>query len=676
MSKNDNTPNKLIGSSSPYLLQHAHNPVDWQTWGDEAWSEAKEKNRLVLISIGYSTCHWCHVMEKESFEDYETAEIMNMGMVSIKVDREERPDIDMVYMDACQLMTGKGGWPLNVICLPDGRPIYAGTYFPKPQWQQLLIQLTTQYRSDPEKFEEYGSKLHEEMKKMNGKAKPVEMDYNRKKSYDIFQTFATDIDWNEGGKQRVPKFMVPIQFEYALDFHLCTGDEAAKDYIQLSLLKMANGGIYDHLRGGFYRYSTDGKWFAPHFEKMLYDNAQLIKLYSRAAAWLSAENFQSIAEQSIVFCTRELKSKDGGFFSGLDADSEGQEGRFYTFTERELRDALNEDEFKWIQCFSNIQPNGNWEANLNIVHSHLAPLQVLDHLQITADEFHKLRSSVFNKLFKIQDKRERPSLDYKIITSWNGLMLQGLSSAGLYLNNPNYVKEATELGYWLFEKVWDGATLYRIYSQGKRHTPGFLDDYASVTLGCLQLFKATQDERWIEKAQIILNRSIELFWDGNTFSYISNESEPLIISKSDNTDDVIPSANAMITESLNALFLHFAEPRYKEIFKSQIQANTAFFEQYPGWYAGWARLHLMESCGDAHIGISPELPFPNPTEIAQWPSWITLGRIDPKSKINWLKGPNKAGYYLCSGNHCYDGVNDWSQVQELLEELYGGNIEG
>ena len=671
MSNNDNPPNRLIGCTSPYLLQHAHNPVDWQPWGNNAWSEAKDKNRLVLVSIGYSTCHWCHVMEKESFEDNETAEIMNMGMISIKVDREERPDVDMVYMDACQLMTGKGGWPLNVICLPDGRPVYAGTYFPKPQWQQIIVQLTTQYRSNPEKFEEYAIQLHQEMQKLNQQPKSMELDFSRRNAFEIFEKYSADIDWIEGGKQRTPKFMVPCQFEYALDFHLCTGDESAKEYVQLSLLKMSNGGLYDHLRGGFFRYSTDGKWFAPHFEKMLYDNAQLIRLYSRAYAWLNAENFKEVTQQTIDFCLRELKAPEGGFYSGLDADSEGQEGRFYTFTYNELQSSLTKDELQWITEYSNIQPNGNWEAKLNIIHANKAPLQVLESLKITAEEYHTLKKSVLKKLFKAQEIKERPSLDYKIITSWNGLMLQGLATAYLYTQVDLYRNEANELANWLTNNALANGTVYRINAKGKQHTEGFLDDYAALALGLVTLFKATQDAQWIEKAKYIADIAIELFYKEGTFNYVSKEAESLIVTKSDNTDDVIPSSNAMMAEVLEALFMHYSEPRYFELFKESLNGNAQFLSEYPGWYSAWARLHLMQTCGNAHVAIHNELPFPNHLELAQWPSWITIGKMDTQSPLSWLSN-NKKGYFLCSGTHCYEGVRNWEDTSELLEELYGG----
>ncbi len=442
MTHHTNPPNHLISSKSPYLQQHAFNPVEWYPWSELAWQKAKSENKLVLVSIGYSTCHWCHVMEHESFEDHETAEIMNIGMINIKVDREERPDIDMVYMDACQLMTGRGGWPLNVICLPDGRPVYAGTYFQKPQWQQLVLQLTSQYRSQPESFTEYAQKFMDELQKMNKVSTPTGeiLNFSKKEALDIFEKYAQDIDWEHGAKQRAPKFMVPIQFEYALDFHLCTRIPEAKEYIHLSLLKMANGGIYDHIRGGFFRYSTDNRWFAPHFEKMLYDNAQLISLYSRAYAWSKADIYKEVVEQILSFCDRELTDANSflGYFSGLDADSEGVEGKFYTFTMNEIENGMNSHphppkfspaEIEFLKVAFGVTTEGNWEHHMNIIHTAKAPLQVIEDLNISAAEYHSLKSSVKSKLFELQESRIQPSLDYKIICSWNGLMIKALADA-------------------------------------------------------------------------------------------------------------------------------------------------------------------------------------------------------------------------------------------------------
>ncbi len=681
MSNSQNPPNKLLGSKSPYLLQHAYNPVAWNPWSSDIWKEAQDKNKLVLVSIGYATCHWCHVMERESFEDHETAEIMNLTMINMKVDREERPDIDMIYMDACQLMTGKGGWPLNVICLPDGRPIYAGTYFTKPQWQQLILQLSTQYKSNPETFIEYAEKFMSELQKMNTKAEIGDLELTRKTVSEIFATYSKDIDWNEGAKNRAPKFMVPIQFEYSLDYHLSTGDPLAKDYLQLSLLKMANGGIFDSVRGGFFRYSTDSKWFAPHFEKMLYDNAQLLSLYSRAAGWLDADIFRETADKIWEFCNRELRNEPGGFYSGLDADSDGIEGRFYTFTQKELRSILNDEEFRWLSCYSHIQELGNWEHDLNIIYCDKAPLEVLKELQIDANQFHQLKTAVFKKLFISQEKRNRPSLDYKIIASWNGLMLSGLSNYYGYTftddaRSDSILQEARHLGNWIKDTLWIHNKLYRIHAQGSTYNEGYLEDYAACCLGYLDLYKVSEDLEYLEFAKVLCDRAIELFYDEDAqlFHFTAKDSETLIIQKSDDTDDVIPSSNSMMARCLESMFTFYGALNYREIYLKMLAKSSAYFTKFPGWYAGWAQLHVLESIGNAHVAVKGNVKKPGAQERAQWPSWLFVGAMTPKHPSNWLKYNANIpdGYYLCSGSQCYEPLNSWQQVIEILDDLYSG----
>ena len=683
MSNSQNAPNNLINCQSPYLLQHAYNPVEWNPWSEEIWDQAKAQNKLVLVSIGYATCHWCHVMEKESFEDHETAEIMNLTLVNIKVDREERPDIDMVYMDACQLMTGKGGWPLNVICLPDGRPIYAGTYFPKPQWQQVILQLSTQYKSNPESFSEYAEKFMTELQKMNAQPAAGDLQFSRKIMAQIFAEYAKDIDWEQGAKKRAPKFMVPIQFEYTLDYHLCTGDPNAKDYLQLSLLKMGNGGIFDTVRGGFFRYSTDAYWFAPHFEKMLYDNAQMLSLYSRAFAWSQADIFKEIALKTWSFCYRELKDPNGGYYSGLDADSDGIEGKFYTFTQAELKHILTEEEFKWVEVFSNIKEDGNWEHDLNIIHSAKAPLQVLESLNINAQTYHTLKNNVVEKLFKAQESRNRPSLDYKIIAAWNGLMLSALSNLYIYIaseneNSVSIKNEATALGDWIMNTLWVDGELYRIHANGETYNKGYLEDYASCALGFLQLFKATESIQYLEFAKTLGDVAIDKFYDSEQglFLFTEHTAEDLILRKSDATDDVIPSSNSMIAQVLESLFMHFAEPKYQELFITLLEKHAQQIEKFPSWYSGWARLHAMQSCGNAHIGISGDCPQPNAQELAQWPSWLTVLGMKNESPIPWLNGTESKenAYFLCSGTMCYEPLKEWQQVQELLDERYSSDF--
>ena len=676
MKHSNNTPNKLINSKSPYLLQHAYNPVEWQSWGEEAWTEAKEKNKLVLVSIGYSACHWCHVMEHESFEDYQTAEMMNLALVNIKVDREERPDVDMVYMDACQLMTGRGGWPLNVICLPDGRPVYAGTYFPMAQWQQIVMELSTQFQSDPAKFEDYASKLFEDLQKLNAALPSKDLQFSRKNIYDFFELYAKDIDWQEGGLNRSPKFMLPNQYEYVLDYFLISEDTQAKEFLHLSLLKMFNGGIYDTLRGGFYRYSTDKKWFAPHFEKMLYDNAQLISLYARAYSWSNASVYRDVAMESIAFCNRELKAPNGAYYAALDADSEGIEGRFYVFTKAELLQVLSPEEFEFAENLYGITESGNWEHGLNILHTQLAPLQMIEKLNLSSHHYLALLESMKQKLFQLQEKRERPGLDDKIILSWNGLMLKALSVAALHLKDNDILQQAIALETVLWNTFYNESTqkLMRIHAKGETYIDAFLEDYACFIEGQIELYQSSGNEIYIERAKILTNKALELFYNADTqqLYFAPNTGEQLIINKSDNTDDVISSPNSIFAHCLQALSVHDFNASYAEIAKGLLSQSMNQLEKYPAWNSNWIRLYMENAIGQITVALSDHF---GDTDIFKFksglPSWVHVGKINPNSNLSWLQhtGSSEPSIYICAGNQCFEAVHTLEQAFEIIDEV-------
>ena len=676
MKKSNNSPNKLILSKSPYLLQHAHNPVEWQPWSTDAWQEAKTKNKLVLVSVGYSACHWCHVMEHESFEDYETSEIMNLALVNIKVDREERPDIDMVYMDACQLMTGRGGWPLNVICLPDGRPVYAGTYFPKAQWQQIIIELSTQFQSNPSKFEDYASQLFQDLQKMNAALPTNELQFSRKTIYDLFEIYAKDIDWQEGGLNRSPKFMLPNQYEYVLDYFLISEDTQAKEFLHLSLLKMFNGGIYDTLRGGFYRYSTDKKWFAPHFEKMLYDNAQLIALYARAFSWSNASVYKDVTLESINFCMRELKAPNGAFYSALDADSEGIEGRFYVFTKAELMQALSTDEFEFAENLYGITDTGNWEHGLNILHTQLAPLQMIEKLKLSSQQYLSLMESMKHKLFQLQEKRERPGLDDKIILSWNGLMLKALSVAALHLKSQSILDEAIALEATLWNVFYQESsqTLKRIHAKGEIYVDAFLEDYACFIEGQIQLYQSSGNEIYIERATVLTNKALELFYNSENqqLYFAPNNGEQLIINKSDNTDDVISSPNSIFAHCLMNLSLHTHNLEYAKIGKTLLSQNLNQLEKYPAWNTNWIRLYMENAIGQMTIALSHHFTDEDIFKFKSGlPSWVNVGRTNSLSGISWLQhiDSDEPEIHVCAGNQCFEAVKTIEQAFEIIDEV-------
>ena len=673
-----NKPNALIHASSPYLLQHAHNPVDWEEWNEEIWEKAKSQNRLVLVSIGYSTCHWCHVMEHESFEDPETAAIMNEHLICMKVDREERPDIDMVYMDACQLMTGRGGWPLNVICLPNGRPIYAGTYFPKQQWQQIISQLANVYNEEPEKVIDYAAKIQEKLELMNRWEEKTDVSITREILFEQFATLAEHLDWVDGGSHRVPKFPLAGQYEYILDYHLLTGDESAKDFLHLSLLKMSHGGIYDAIRGGFCRYSTDAQWFAPHFEKMLYDNAQMISLYARAFAWSDAPLYKEIAEACIHFCEAELGLQGGperseghnpfhaGYGSALDADSEGMEGKFYVFTREELLTLLSDEEFALAEIQFNIHKDGNWEHGYNILHQPLAPLQVLEKTGLPAAEYHSLLLSIKQKIKRYQDSRPRPSFDDKAICSWNALYLKALANAALFLQNTNYTEKAIALADGMWRTFWQNNELLRIHRNGITKISGFLEDYACFCEGLLSAYSITKNEDYLSKAEILVQKTIELFYNPKTqqLAFTPRNGEELIVRKSDLNDDVIASPNSVFAHCLFQIGTLKSNLEYIELSKTLLHQVAKPMIQNPGWYFNWSKLAQAITLGGCHIKLESTANQPQ----EQWTSAETLEiakHLPSWTTVEFKSGTRKKQIEVCANQTCFAPVSEISQALEI-----------
>jgi uncharacterized protein YyaL (SSP411 family) len=667
--------NALIHSSSPYLLQHAHNPVNWEEWHPELWEQAKQKDRLVLISIGYSACHWCHVMERESFEDEQTAALMNSIFINIKVDREERPDVDMVYMDACQLMTGRGGWPLNVICLPDGRPVYAGTYFPNENWQQAILQLQALWQTDKAKADEYANKVFQGISQMNAVHLEPSQTFSKSSIGALYQQLSEGFDWEEGGANRVPKFPLPNQYEWLLDYHLQTADEEAKDFVNLSLLKMANGGIYDHLRGGFCRYSTDGHWFAPHFEKMLYDNAQLISLYSRAFGITDAPLYREIVQDTIRFCNTELS--DGvAYYSALDADSEGIEGRYYVFTHQELSQCLNEEELTFAETLFSCTETGNWEHGYNILLRKLAPLQVLQTLNIDVTSYTVLLKTVKSKLLAFQQQRPRPGLDYKIITAWNGLMLKALSDAGTYLNDKSYIRQAETLANWMKTQLWHDGQLYRIYSLNKKSVNGFLEDYACYAEGLLALFSATGKEEYASFAMELTEAAIKRFRDPETgiFYFSPNDGEALLLRKTDLGDDVINSASSVMAHVLCKIGTIYQRPGMMRMGYQMLDAARTQLKAHPGWYSNWGRLALAESTGFIQISCTGHGAGNAARQLLKTtPAHAQISFAETNSTLPQFQSKigDSLKIYICLGETCLEPVNSVEQAVEIIQDLTG-----
>jgi len=582
--------NQLIHESSPYLLQHAHNPVNWYPWGEEALAKAKEENKLIIISIGYAACHWCHVMEHESFEDEEVAKYMNDNFIAIKIDREERPDIDQVYMNAVQLLSGSGGWPLNCIALPDGRPVYGGTYYPKAQWMNLLQQVAAFVKSDAQKAEEQANALTQGVQQSELVQMNVEESTNTLKDLDGIVEFWRDkMDFVNGGNNRAPKFPMPVSYQFLLHYNYLTANKAALEITTLTLDKMADGGIYDQVGGGFARYSTDAIWKAPHFEKMLYDNGQLVSLYAKAFQQTKDPYYKTIIEETLAFIEREMTSPENGFYSSLDADSEGEEGKFYVWTSNELDEVLGSSS-PLIKDYYSVSGSGNWESGNNILFKTKTDEKIADKHKLSLKQLEEEVAKAKAILLEKRTERIRPGLDDKILCSWNGLMLNGYVDAYRVLNKEEYLSKALANANFILKKMKrkDGG-LNRNYKNGKSNINGFLDDYSSLIQGFLNLYQATFDEQWLQEAEALMNYSLLHFYDEKSgmFFYTSNLDKALIARKMELTDNVIPASNSEMAKNLYIL----GKILYKEdyISKSKTMLNNVKSQTAGGmsYYANW-----------------------------------------------------------------------------------------
>ena len=582
--------NQLINESSPYLLQHAHNPVNWYPWGEEALAKAKKENKLIIVSIGYSACHWCHVMEHESFEDEDVAKFMNDHFIAIKVDREERPDIDQVYMNAVQLITGKGGWPLNCITLPDGRPIYGGTYFPKSQWLNMLTQVSEFVKQNPDKAEEQAQLLTKGIQSQERiYINPEEAEFTLNDLNTIFSNWKGNIDYTHGGHKRAPKFPLPIGYQYLLYHNYLSQDKDALQAVTTTLNKMADGGIYDQVGGGFARYSTDEIWKVPHFEKMLYDNAQLVSLYSAAYQKTRDPYYKIIVKETLSFIQRELTSENGGFYSSLDADSEGIEGKFYVWKKSELQNILGKKADLIIDYYS-ITENGNWENGDNILFKTNSDKKIADKYKITESVLTERISEAKYLLLQERENRIRPGLDDKILTSWNSLMLKAYIDAYRSFDNKEYLLAALKNAEFIISKMKSKDNrLYRNYKDGKASINGFLDDYAFSISAFTALYQATFEEKWLIHAKRLANYAMNHFNDKNSqmFFYTSDIDPALIARKMDVSDNVIPSANSEMAKNLFVLGHYFHNDDL--IKKSRAMLNNVKQNANDGgaYYANW-----------------------------------------------------------------------------------------
>ena len=665
--------NSLVSESSPYLLQHAHNPVNWHPWGEEALSMAKAGNKLLLVSIGYAACHWCHVMELECFEDEAVAGFMNENFVCVKVDREERPDVDQVYMDAVQLLTGSGGWPLNVICLPDGRPVYGGTYFPKERWLAMLEQVLDYVRKNPGEAEQQAKSLTEGIKGSeliheNREAVEFSMDDLAL----VFSNWKKGIDFINGGLQRAPKFPLPVGYEFLLQYYFLSGDADALSAVTTTLDKMSEGGIYDQIGGGFARYSTDALWKVPHFEKMLYDNAQLVSLYSKAYQLTKYPQYQAVVYETLEFVKRELTSAVGAFYSSLDADSEGEEGKFYVWKYEELKRFLNEDIGLIIDYFS-ITEAGNWEKGNNILYRPASDKELAEIFGLHEEELMKRIHQAKKVLLDERGKRIRPALDDKILTSWNAMMLKGYVDAYRAFDNEGFLVSAIKNAEFILQNLkHEDHHLDRNFKNSKSSINGFLDDYAFTIDALIGLYQATFEEKWMVVAQQLTNYVLAHFYDERSgmFFYTSDLDPALVARKMEITDNVIPSANSAMAKNLFILGRMFYNDEY--LSRSKRMLNKVKQDAFTGgaYYANWDILIAWFASDPFDVVIAGEDYLSKRRGFDQYylPDVFLCGGRE-EGELPILKGRYTGGptsIYVCRDKLCKMPV---TEVEEAVKQF-------
>jgi len=600
--------NRLADAGSPYLREHADNPVDWYEWGPEALDKAKKENKPLIISIGYASCHWCHVMEKESFMDTAVARIMNENFVAIKIDREERPDIDQIYLQAAQLVSGNSGWPLNAFALPDGKPFYAATYFPKEQWIQLLQQVIKAYKQDNENVVRQAESLTKGIQSLDLISTPSDSTqlYDQASYQDIFTSWQSSFDVKFGGLTGAPKFPMPVIGEFLLQNHHLTGNSKALEIAKKTLDEMSNGGIFDHLGGGFARYSTDALWRVPHFEKMLYDNGQLISLYAHAYQVTQEPAYREVILKTLDFVKREMTSPDGGFYSSLNADSEGEEGTFYVWTKAEIQQIVEPKTADLLIDFYQVTDSGNWESGKNVLFRKMGKEEFATQKGIIESECKTLLAAGEASLFANRKNRIRPSLDDKILLSWNALMMKGYIDAYFALGTPEYLQAAITNAQFLEKNMMrKGGQLWRNYKDEKANIDAFLDDYALLARAFIQLYQATYEVHWLEQARSVTEYAIAHFRDKKSglFFYTPDVSESLIARKMELPDNVIPSSNSVMAEVLYLLGEYYSHNSYIQMSRSMLNQVSKDMTAAGPYYANWACLMGLISYQPFEVAI-------------------------------------------------------------------------
>ncbi|MDX9940613.1 MAG: thioredoxin domain-containing protein [Bacteroidales bacterium] len=602
-------PNHLEGQTSPYLLQHLYNPVDWHPWGEEALALARRENKPLLVSIGYSACHWCHVMEQESFEDSEVARLMNQYFVCIKVDREEHPDVDHLYMNAVQMITGQGGWPLNCFALPDGKPFWGGTYFPSEQWKNILIRLAELFLNRHSEVEDQADQIIRGIADSSFiKINEGSAAFGRDEVKAMYDNLMGYMDKEKGGTRAAPKFPLPNNYEFLLHYHYQTGDRNALDQVSLSLSKMAMGGIYDQIGGGFSRYATDAEWKVPHFEKMLYDNAQLISLYANAFKVEPVPLFRQVVADTIGFVKRELTSPGGLFFSALDADSDGEEGKYYLWTEQEFEQLLKEDA-PLMKAYYHLGGKGLWEQGRNILLREESDEAFASRHSLDVAELNRRVALANTSLLAARSLRTMPGLDDKILVSWNAMMIKGLADAYAAFDEQTYLNMGRDAMETLLKTAAkeDGG-LYRNLKGDKPSIPAFLEDYAWVVSALVRLFEVSAEDTYLTEAARITEYALSAFQaeDTSLLAFSARGADKLAAPYFEFHDNVIPSSNSVMARNLFYLAHYFERPDWGQRSSEMLRDMQRLLNKYSSSYSNWGMLllhhtfpfHSLVVCGE------------------------------------------------------------------------------
>jgi len=682
-------PNRLIHETSPYLLQHANNPVDWYPWGPEALARAKAENKPILLSIGYSACHWCHVMERESFENEAIAQLMNERFISIKVDREERPDLDAVYMEAVQMLTGSGGWPMTVFLTPDTKPFYGGTYFPPvdrmnmPGFPRLLLSASDAYQNNPGEIERVTNQLSSRMGQSGQIPKGNDL-LTEEILHQAYTALATNFDYQNGGIGTAPKFPQPMTLEFLLRYHhrdYPDLSQRALDMVNLTLEKMAYGGIYDQIGGGFHRYSTDAFWLVPHFEKMLYDNALLAKLYVNAFLVTERPLYRRVAQETLDYVLREMTDPLGGFYSSQDADSEGEEGKFFVWSPDETRQVLGDETGNLVGGFFGVNDAGNFEGK-TIFNVPQPPDQFAQEQGISEEELLETVESAKDLLRLAREQRIHPMRDDKVLSSWNGLMLRAFAEAAQVFDRKDYLEAAIKNAEFLTSHMAPEGRLLRTYRNGEAKLLAYLEDYAFVADGLLALYQATFQPRWLEEAVKLADSMIDLFWDDGVggFYDTGRDHEDLVVRPRDNFDNAQPCGGSVASEVLLRLAVITGKEEYATKAAIPLRALSQLMSRSPmgaGQWLGALDFYLSQPKEIAIIG-----PRTNPATVELLDA--VFGRFVPNKVVVGAESPQpgaldgnplleardmsggKPTAYVCQNYVCQLPVTDAKALEEQL----------